>query len=160
MQVDAPEIVRLAERARGNAQTPHETMVRLQNYVRDYVYDKNLSVGYASALEVARNRSGDCTEHALLLAAMGRALGIPTRIATGLAYVDHWLGNEHVFVPHAWTQALVGGYWISYDAAIGQFDAGHIALAYGDGDPWRFFEAANTLGNIEITAAEPIAVAP
>ena len=160
LQAGAPEIIRLAQRARGNAQTPHETMVRLQNYVRDYVHDKNLSVGYASALEVVHDRSGDCTEHALLLAAMGRALGIPTRIATGLAYVDYWLGNQHVFVPHAWTQALIGGHWISYDAAIGQFDAGHIALGYGDGDPWRFFEGANTLGNLEIVAVDPINTAP
>lgn len=160
LQSEAPEIVRLAKRAQGNAQTPHEIMVRLQNHVRDYVHDKNLSVGYASALEVVKNRSGDCTEHALLLAAMGRALGIPTRIATGLAYIDSWLGNENVFVPHAWTQALVDGHWISYDAAIGQFDAGHIALGYGNGDPWRFFEGANTLGNLNITAAEPINTAP
>jgi hypothetical protein len=160
LQAKDPEIVRLAERARGNAQTVHETMVRLQNHVRDYVIDKNLSVGYASALEVVRNRSGDCTEHALLLAAMGRSLGIPTRIATGLAYVDEWLGNQNVFVPHAWTQALVDGHWISYDAALGQFDAGHIALGYGNGDPWQFFEGANTLGNIKISAVEPLSVSP
>ena len=160
LQAQAPEVVRLAERARGDAQGRADIMTSLQNFVRDYVHDKNLSVGYASALEVAQNRSGDCTEHALLLAAMGRALGIPTRIATGLTYVEHWLGQRQVFVPHAWTQALVDGHWISYDAAIGQFDAGHIALGYGNGDPWRFFEGANILGNIEIVAAQPINASP
>ena len=125
-------------------------MEKLEDFVSSYVSDKNLSVGYASALEVSQTRSGDCTEHALLLAGLGRALGIPTRVATGMAYVENWLGTQNAFVPHAWTQAFVGGKWVSYDAALSGFDAGHIALSYGDGDPWKFYEAANTIGNFDI----------
>ncbi len=154
LQIDEPAIRRLAREARGGEQTDRGTMRALERFVRDYVSDKNLSVGYASALEVARNRSGDCTEHALLLAALGRAAGIPTRIATGLAYVDSWLGAENVFVPHAWTQALIDGRWVSFDAALGGFDAGHIALGYGDGDPWDFYDGVNTLGNLDIVSIE------
>lgn len=160
LQTDAPEIARLADEARGNATAPDQIMQRLERFVRDYVSDKNLSVGYATALETARNRSGDCTEHALLLAALGRASGIPTRIATGVAYVDRWLGAEDVFVPHAWTQALIDGRWVSYDAALGGFDAGHIALSYGNGDPWDFYDGVNTLGNFEITSVTAAPVAP
>lgn len=153
LQVDAPEIQSLTQKARGDAESANLIMLQLQEFVRHYVDDKNLSVGYASALEVARNRSGDCTEHALLLAALGRAAGIPTRIATGLAYVDRWLGAGQVFVPHAWTQAYIGGQWISYDAALGRFGTGHIALAHGDGEPGGFYDGVNTLGQIEIIAA-------
>lgn len=154
LQSDQSEILELAAKGRGNAQTERDTMRNLESFVRRYVSDKNLSVGYASALDTARNRSGDCTEHALLLAALGRALGIPTRIATGVAYVDRWLGAEDVFVPHAWVQAYVDGRWVSYDAALGRFDAGHLALSYGDGDPWNFYDGVNTLGNFVIESAE------
>ncbi|MFK7958509.1 MAG: transglutaminase family protein [Lysobacterales bacterium] len=151
LQIDAPEIHELVRQAQQDATDPLTTMQRMEQFVRDYVFDKNLSVGYASALEVARNRSGDCTEHALLLAAMGRAAGIPTRVATGLAYVEDWLGSENVFVPHAWTQAWLDGRWISFDAALGKFDAGHVALSYGDGDPAGFYDGINTLGNLKVT---------
>ena len=44
-------------------------------------------------------------------------------------------GVPHVFAPHAWVQAWDGTRWTSYDAALGRFDAGHIALMIGDGDP-------------------------
>lgn len=150
IQSDAPELAALARQAVGETDSTHDAMEKLEDFVSGYVSDKNLSVGYASALEVSQTRSGDCTEHALLLAGLGRALGIPTRVATGMAYVENWLGTQNAFVPHAWTQAFVGGKWVSYDAALSGFDAGHIALSYGDGDPWKFYEAANTIGNFDI----------
>lgn len=150
IQSDAPELATLAREASSGAESAHAAMQQLERFVSSYVSDKNLSVGYASALEVSQTRSGDCTEHALLLAGLGRALGIPTRVATGMAYVENWLGTENAFVPHAWTQAFVGDKWVSYDAALNGFDAGHIALSYGDGDPWKFYEAANTIGNFDI----------
>ena len=59
---------------------------------------KNLSVGLATAKEVARTLAGDCTEHAVLAAALGRAAGIPTKVATGLVYFQGMLGY------HMWTE--------------------------------------------------------
>ncbi len=32
-----------------------------------------------------------------------------------------------------WVQSWDGKRWVSYDAALGEFDAGHIALVIGDG---------------------------
>ncbi|MEM8998131.1 MAG: transglutaminase-like domain-containing protein [Acidobacteriota bacterium] len=154
LQSQAPEVMALLSQAGGVTNDSVETMHRLEAFVRDYVSDKNLSVGYATALETARSRSGDCTEHALLLAALGRSAGIPTRVATGLAYVENWLGASNVFVPHAWTQALIDGRWVSFDAALYGFDAGHLALSFGDGDPWNFYDGVNTLGNFEIVSIE------
>lgn len=156
IQSDAPDIQALAKQAAGDAGTAAEAMTKLEAFVAGYVNEKSLSVGYASALEVLQTRAGDCTEHALLLAALGRALGVPTRVATGIAYVDTWIGMQDTFVPHAWAQAYIDGQWISYDAALGGFGAGHIALGYGDGDPWNFYDGALTLGNLQIDAAAPL----
>jgi hypothetical protein len=157
LQSDAPEIVALAREGAAGAKSAREQMQQLEGFVRRFIRTKDLSIGYASALEVARRPEGDCTEHAVLLAALGRALGIPTRVVDGVAYVDAYAGKQHVFVPHAWTQAFVDGHWQSFDAALAGFDAGHVVLSYGDGDPWRFFSAFNTLGRIRIDAVEAAA---
>ena len=152
LQSDAPEIRRLAAQGAGDAKTAHDRMQRLEGFVRSYIVTKDLSVGYASALEVAKKPEGDCTEHAVLLAALGRALGIPTRVVDGLVYADHYAGADHVFVPHAWAQAYVDGHWQSFDAALFGFDAGHLALSVGDGDPWRFYSGLDTLGRMKVEA--------
>lgn len=154
LQSDAPEIRALAKKGVGEGVLPGEQMQRLEDFVRGYIRNKDLSVGYASALEVARKPEGDCTEHAVLLAALGRARGIATRVVDGVVYVDSYAGSAHVFVPHAWTQAFVDGRWRSYDAALHGFDAGHLALSFGDGDPWRFFAGFNALGRMRIDAVE------
>jgi hypothetical protein len=154
LQSDAPDIVRLAREAVGDETAPRERMRRIETFVRGYIRTKSLDVGYASALEVARKPEGDCTEHALLVAALGRALGIATRVVDGLAYAPGFAGKDQVFVPHAWAQAFVDGRWRSFDAALPGFDAGHIALAVGDGDPWKFYAGLDLLGRIELRKAE------
>jgi transglutaminase-like putative cysteine protease len=89
--------------------------------------------GYKSAREALDSRSGDCTEFAVLLAAVARARGIAARVVTGVAYSSRFVGRSHTFGPHTWVQAWDGTRWVSYDAALGRFDAGHIAIAVGDG---------------------------
>ena len=159
LQSTAPEIVQLARRAVGDARAPRERMQRIETFVRGYIRDKSLDVGYASALEVARHPVGDCTEHALLVAALGRALGIATRVVDGLAYAPDFAGKDQVFVPHAWAQAYVDGRWRSFDAALPGFDAGHIALSIGDGDPWRFYAGLDMLGRIDLETVQTVSEA-
>ncbi|MBN8887705.1 MAG: transglutaminase domain-containing protein [Rudaea sp.] len=156
LQSAAPEVVKLAHDGAGAVKTPAAQMQSLEDFVRKFIRNKDLSVGYASALEVAKNPEGDCTEHAVLLAALGRVLGIPTRVVDGLVYIDSYAGKSNVFVPHAWAQAYVDGRWRSYDAALQGFDAGHIALSTGSGDPWRFYAGFNTLGRVRIDSIEPL----
>ena len=71
----------------------------------------------------------------MLLAALARARDIPARVAYGLVYADRFSGKKEVFSPHAWVQVWTGDRWQSYDAGVGQFDATHLALSLGNGDP-------------------------
>jgi len=104
--------------------------------------------GHYSALETLARRGGDCTEAAVLLAALGRAAGIPTRVASGLVYArDAYHGVGNVFTPHSWVIAYVDGEWRSFDAALVDFDATHIAVVVGDGDA-RSIEAGNQLASL------------
>lgn len=110
---------------------------RLAQFVAGYVESKNLNVGYASASETARTATGDCTEHAVLLAALLRAADIPSRTVSGLIYVDCFLDHAEVFGYHMWTQAWLvdeatgKGRWVDLDATLddGGFDAAHIMIA-------------------------------
>lgn len=105
----------------------------LTAFVHGYVQVKGLDTGFATASEVARSRRGDCTEHAVLLAALLRAAGIPSRAVTGLVYLDRFAGAEQVFGYHMWVQALVDGRWLDLDPTLSWgFDATHIALGVSD----------------------------
>lgn len=104
--------------------------------------------GHYSALDTLVRRAGDCTEAAVLLAALGRAVRIPTRVVSGLVYSrDDYHGVGNVFTPHSWVIAYVDGQWRSFDAALDHFDSTHIALIVGDGDA-RSIEAANQLASL------------
>ena len=81
----------------------------LAAWVNGHITEKNLGKGFASALEVLETRTGDCTEHSVLLTALLRAAGIPARPAVGLAYSNGQL------VGHMWTEAHVE-YWRTLDA--------------------------------------------
>ncbi len=157
VQSDAPEIRQVATRVVGDAQDDLQKMRRLRSFVSDYITQHGLDVGYASALEVLRTRDGDCTEYAVLLAALARAEGIPTRVVTGMVYADRFSGASRVFVPHAWVQAWINGRWQSFDSALRHFDSSHIALDAGDGDPWHFFNVANLFGQMHIEEITPTA---
>ena len=134
VQNDLPEIRDFANR-HGRGRSQAEIMNNLVAAVRDHMTGPVDYLGYGSATDVLRTRSGDCTEFAVLLAALARARGIPTRVAYGLVYADRFSGKKDVFSPHAWVQVWTGTRWQSYDAGLGEFDATHLALSLGDGDP-------------------------
>jgi len=151
LQSDRKEILALARKAIGNAKDAGTAIRRIRDFVYSYIDKKTLSVGYATAVEVAGSRQGDCSEHAVLAAAMCRAVGIPTQIVSGVAYVKQFGRHKHIFGPHAWCRAYVGGRWYSFDATFPKgHDAGHIALACGDGDIEDFFQVLPTMGYFTI----------
>jgi len=159
VQSDQHVIIDLARRAVGSTKDAAVAISKIEAFVADYVEDKNLSVGYASAVEVALSKQGDCTEHAVLAAALCRAVGIPAQVVSGLAYVEEWGTVVNGFGGHAWTQAYIGDKWIGLDAAFrgtgrGGYDAGHIALAAGNGDPGDFFSLVTSMGQFEIDRVE------
>ena len=154
VQSDNKEIIDLARQAIGDTDDSAEAVRRIEAFVAKYIKRFNLSVGYASAVEIVASKQGDCTEFAVLTAALCRAVGIPSQVVSGIAYVDDWAGLQG-FGGHAWTQAYVGDKWIDLDAAfkgagLGGYDAGHIALAVGNGDPEGFFNLVNTVGQFKI----------
>ena len=65
--------------------------IKLQKIVQ-WVYrtvEKKPVLSVPNALEVLKNKEGDCNEHAVLTAALLRAAGIPVQIETGLG-LSQW----------------------------------------------------------------------
>lgn len=155
LQSDRKEIIDLARRAIGDTKDAAEAVKRIEAFVGDYVENRSLSVGYASAAEVAASRQGDCSEFSVLTAAMCRAVGIPAQVVMGIAYVKDFAGFQDRFGGHAWVRAYVGGKWVGLDASfkgagLGGYGAGHIAEAFGNGAPEDFFALINTAGQFKI----------
>lgn len=154
VQSDDANIIALAKQAVGDTRDSAQAAKKIEEFVAKYIKNISMSVGYASAAEVAASRRGDCTEFAVLCAAMCRAAGIPARVTVGVAYVDDF-EDKTGFGGHAWTEAYIGDKWVGLDSAfkaggLGKFDAGHIALASGNGEPVNFFNIATTLGKFRI----------
>ena len=139
LEVNDPDVQTLAHRAVGDETNPVRAAHQIERFVRSYITRKDLNVGFGSAEETVKSREGDCTEHAVLCAALGRAVGMPTRCVVGFGYlppgdaeptvataVDHDTG---LFAFHMWAEAMIGpDEWVPMDAALDGFDVGHIAI--------------------------------
>lgn len=157
-----PEVKKLAKRATAEAGESIDARAKaIREFVYSYIDKKNLDVGFATATEVARTRKGDCTEHGVLVAALLRANGIPSRVAAGLIYADQFAGGKDIFAYHMWAQGLlpVNGKptWVDLDGTLPggkTFDATHVALTVSpltDGESQDSFTAiATMLGRLQI----------
>lgn len=126
IQSTASNVIELAEKV-PNGDSTWQTVCSLEKFVGDIISAKDFSTAFASASEVAATKTGDCTEHAVLLCALCRVKQIPSRCAVGLVYYP----RSQAFAYHMWTEAWVDGWWIPLDATLGMsgIGAAHIKVA-------------------------------
>lgn len=130
MNIRDEKLIELAKKAAGGERDPMVLADKLRRFVTEYVETKSLNVGFATASEVARTKEGDCSEHGVLLAALGRLVGLPSRVAVGLAYVPIFGGQDDIFGYHLWTQFHIGGKWVDFDAALRESDCSPIRITF------------------------------
>ncbi|HZN36507.1 MAG TPA: transglutaminase family protein [Pirellulaceae bacterium] len=126
IQSDDPAIIRLANSV-ANGETDSWTIAcALEKHVDSTIKLKNFSQAFSTAAEVARTLEGDCTEHAVLFAALCRARNIPARCAFGLIYFEPLKG----FAFHMWNEVWIGDRWVPMDPTLGQggIAADHLQL--------------------------------
>ncbi len=160
VNIDDPEIRRLAKDAAGDEKEPLKLVRRLRAFVSEHVDSKDLSIGFATASEVARSRQGDCSEHAVLMAALARACGLPARGVSGVVFAPRFAGRSNVLVWHMWAQVWVGDRWVDADPALEQddLDATHIAMGLVPFSDAGLAEMAmpiwNLIGRIKVEVVE------
>jgi transglutaminase-like putative cysteine protease len=159
VQSDDAQVVALARRVAPKATDAWEIALALEKHVSEYVDNKSFAQALASAADVVRSREGDCTEHAVLLAALLRARNLPARVAIGLVYSPVVGG----FAYHMWTETWIQNRWVPLDATLGQggIGAAHLKVSHSDlrgVDPFsQFLPVLQLIGNlkIEILSADP-----
>ncbi len=142
LQSNDPAIVALAVRIAGNERDPRLVAERINRWVYDSLA-KEITISLPNAVQVLRTRRGDCNEHTQLFTALARAVGIPTRIATGLAYVN---GK---FYYHAWPEIRLRD-WVAVDPTFGQFPADAAHLRFVRGGLTRQGELLRLVGTLRI----------
>jgi transglutaminase-like putative cysteine protease len=92
------------------------TIVDLVRFTSQAIPDKSMGRAWDTASRVASHGAGDCTEHAVLLAALARSFEIPARVVVGTVIVE--LEGEWQAYGHAWTEIFDGARWQLADAAL------------------------------------------
>ena len=130
IQSDDPVIKKLAAQVAADKDDTWKTAQAIERFVHQQVEEKNFSQAFASALEVAKSKQGDCTEHSVLLAAIARAHGIPARCAFGLVYSASLKG----FAYHMWNEVWIDDRWVPLDGtlAYGGIGGAHIKLGHSN----------------------------
>jgi hypothetical protein len=126
LQIDDPTVRRTAAEVLDRENDPRRAAEKLRRWVYDSL-DKVPTASIPNAVQVLEMRAGDCNEHAVLLAALARAGGLPARVVAGVVYLDG------AFLYHAWNEVWLGDGWVSVDPALDQLpaDATHIKLLTG-----------------------------
>ena len=119
--------------------TDEETAIALFEWVRDRIrYDPYAAAGgedsFPASATLARGR-GYCVQKAVLLAALGRAAGIPTRL--GFADVRNHqtparllelMGGNNLYVFHGYTEFHLHGRWVKATPAFDEGSAKKVGV--------------------------------
>ncbi|HSQ55153.1 MAG TPA: transglutaminase-like domain-containing protein, partial [Gemmata sp.] len=120
----AKAIARLPETA-----TAWDKALAVEKWVKTNMKAFEFSQAMATADHVAKTLSGDCTEYAMLTAAMCRAAGVPSRTALGIVYAPA-NGGTPFLAYHMWAEVYVDEQWVPIDATLGMggVGPGHIKI--------------------------------
>jgi len=142
------ELVNLAKEITGTGEPEWEDVKKIMDWVyKNIKKSPTFSIPYAK--DVLKTREGDCNEHAVLFAALARAIGVPTKVVVGIVYVDG------AFYYHAWNE-VYWGQWVACDPVFGQelADATHIKLE--EGTLLDFVKVVKIVGQLQIKIIKSI----
>ncbi|MCD4690797.1 transglutaminase domain-containing protein [bacterium] len=115
-----------ARQAWGTDQSSWKTARNIEQWVFAEVDKKGFGTGFASATETLDSREGDCSEHAVLMAAMTRAVSIPAKLVSGLTYF------QGEFLYHMWVEVWTGDGWYALDPTIGDGSVDAMHVKFGE----------------------------
>jgi hypothetical protein len=148
IQSDHPQIKAQVDKIIKPTDTAEQKARKIVNWVYRNI-EKKPVLSVPNALEVLKNKVGDCNEHSVLLVALLRAAGIPAQMEAGLVYLH---GR---FYWHAWN-VLYLGKWVTADAVFNQIpaDVTHIRLVRGDSG--EQMNLMGVMGKIKLEVLEQI----
>jgi len=146
VQSDDRAIREQSERIVGQDLDAREAAKKLNTWVYQTI-NKQAVVSIPSAVEVLKQKVGDCNEHTTLYAALARAAGIPSRMAAGIVYM------KNGFYYHAWPEVWLGE-WTAIDPTFGQFPADATHIRFVTGDLAKQTEILKLVGKLKVDVLE------
>jgi transglutaminase-like putative cysteine protease len=114
------DLARSFNRKKPVLETAHALMQAVHGEVR---YEVGTSDAHTTAIEAFVAKAGVCQDHAHIMIAVARAMGIPARYVTG--YLVTGVGASSS-AAHAWAELFVPELgWVGFDAANGQCPTEH-----------------------------------
>ncbi len=104
-----------------DAENPKPSPDDVARFVSEYIEQKSYQRAFDIASRVAESKAGDCTEHAVLTAALLRERKIPARVLLGvvlLAVARERGAPRLMAVGHSWVEYHDGKRWQIADAAL------------------------------------------
>jgi transglutaminase-like putative cysteine protease len=153
-----PEVISLAERVCAGGGSPKDRAIKLYYAVRDEIrydpYDVRYSAEAMKASTVIRKGKGFCITKAVVLAAVGRQQGIPTRL--GFADVQNHLTTARlrarmgsdIFLYHGYTEFFLDHRWVKATPAfnLSLCERFQVRPLEFNGEEDSIFHEFNTLG--------------
>ncbi len=115
---EAPVLALLDEFREQHGSVP--TAKEIETYVHEHIRNKTYARSFDLASRVAATGEGDCTEHAVLLTALARALGMYARVVFGTLVIE--IDSNLYAYGHAWTEIYDGQAWHIMDATLPRAD--------------------------------------
>lgn len=137
-----PKIQNLVKRIVAADEKPLKKTIKLVDWINKNI-EKRPVLSLPDALATIENGAGDCNEHAVLLAALARAAGIPAKIEAGLVNLN---GR---FYYHAWNLLYLGE-WITVDSLFGQIPADVTHIRFSRGELKQQLDLISIIGKIKL----------
>ena len=145
---DNEEIIRVASELVKGEDDLYSAVFKIADWTKNSI-SYNLSTLTAEVSQkaswVLQNRQGVCDELTSLFIALLRAVGIPAKFVSGIAYTDSELFLEK-WGPHGWAEVYFPNYgWVPYDVTYGEFgwiDPTHIKFkeSIDSDEPSTFYQ--------------------
>ena len=118
------DIIRLASELVKGEDDLYSAVFKIADWTKNNI-NYNLSTLTADVSQkaswVLQNRQGVCDELTSLFIALLRAVGVPARFVSGLAYTESELFPER-WGSHGWAEVYFPGYgWVPFDVTYGEF---------------------------------------
>jgi len=148
-QSDHPDVVKKATEIIGDTKNSARVAQALCLWVYANVAKRG-TVTLSNALETLQSMEGDCGEHAALFVGLCRAVGLPARVANGIAYS----GELGAFGGHAWAEVYVGE-WVAVDPTFGQPLASASRIKFADDDLLQTARLLQIIADLKIEFLQP-----
>jgi len=142
IESDHPEILQQVAGIVSPEDTPRKKVEKITAWIYKNI-EKRPVLSIPSALQTLETRMGDCNEHAVLMAAMARAAGIPAQIEAGMVYL------RGQFYYHAWN-VLHLGRWVTVDALMNQIPADVTHIRFVRGEPSKQIDLMGVIGTVKL----------